>query len=152
MITIIGVPDWYIGIIIASILVMILGPRLFGIDKLSKRTFLLIILVFFIGSRIGSFFVLYFEIGYAGTGDLNNVFYEQARSLIEGGIPYIDFSSNYSPYFCFLIALPVIFWNHPVAINTILILFDFLTLSVGYKLTSVYFDQSFVRKFTWLYS
>jgi len=152
LITIMGVPDWYAAIIIASLSIMILGPRLFGIDKLSKRTFLVLILFFFIVSRLGSFFLLYFEIGYGGTGDLNNVFYLQARTLIEGGFPYVDFSTNYSPYFCFLIALPLLLWNDPIAINLVFFVFDFLTLLVGYKLVSRYLNESNTRTFVWFYS
>jgi len=141
----------YLGLVAASFLAMFLGPVILRIDDISEKQFLGWLVLSFFVTTIVSTFMLYGLFGYLGTGDLINVFYPQATSVLQGFVPYRDFPTSYSPGFVYLIALPLLVWNDPLSINMMFVGFDFLALVVGYKYAKRKLSTPDSRLYVWFY-
>jgi hypothetical protein len=106
---------------------------------LHRRNFWLVFAVIFLVTRLLFFaFCVSMRIS---TGDLNNVFMPQAHGVLQGGVPNVDFSTHYSQYFPYLIAIPVALVNNPYSIVVLFIFFEllvvFLMFKIGTRMTTV---------------
>lgn len=78
-------------------------------------------------TRVLPWIAIYFVAGFATQSDVATTFWPQARGAVEGGIPYRDFESFFSPLFPYLIGLPMLVWKDPRAIVLFLSLLEAVT-------------------------
>jgi hypothetical protein len=146
------IPIWYIAPTIGSIVLAFTLPYSFKLESRGKKSFFLIVTSFYITTRIISSIYLYGVIGYSGTWDLRSYFFVQGDGILNGLLPYRDFPSSASPLFSYLLTLPLLLWNHPLAINILFAVFDLAVLVLGFYYTRDSFGEKKARLFVWQYS
>ncbi|MFX1415673.1 MAG: hypothetical protein ACFFC0_02625, partial [Promethearchaeota archaeon] len=145
------VPPWYFLVIGASLVIIVVGPKILSFDRMETRTYNLLLGLAYIFTRIAPLAVLYMT-GWTGWYDATHYFFPQASNVLAGQIPYLDFESHYGPYFSYLMALFVLVYNDPRVIPLALIAFDFLTLVVSNMYVRKVFDAHGRRLFLWVYA
>ncbi len=145
-------PVWYFTLVVGSIVLAILVPYLFKLETREKKLYFLLIAIFYLLTRVLTSVYLYGFTGYEGTWDLRGYFYVQGDGILHGLLPYRDFPSSFSPPFSYLLALPLLFWNHPLAINILFTLFDLAVLVLGFYYTQNWFGEKKARLFALQYS
>ncbi len=145
------VPLWYFLVIGGSLIIVVVGPRLFRFDRMELRTYHFLLGLAYISTRIAPLAVLYLT-GWTGWYDATHYFYPQASNVLAGQIPYLDFESHYGPYFSYLMALFVLIYNDPRVIPLALIAFDLLTLVVSNRYVRNVFDDHGRKLFLWVYA
>jgi hypothetical protein len=63
-----------------------------------------------------------------GTPDLMLYYLPQARKVLSGLVPGVDFPSSYSPLFTYLTAAPLLVWDHPASLVALILAFEALGL------------------------
>lgn len=145
------IPIWYIGLVVGSILAAYLGSRVFTSRAIDERLFLVLAIGTYVLTRILSAVVLYGVVGYEGTWDLNVNFYGIAVNILGGQVPYRDFQCSYSPYFNYLLVLPILLWRHPLAINALFTFFDAAVLVMAFAYIKISSAGQQVRQFVLQY-
>ena len=133
--------------LVVSVTVCILG--VWGLrlsDKLSSTK-----IVLYYGIRLGFMAVYLFALNGSYPSDMPG-FFEQARRVLGGEIPNRDFLMPYGFFFNYLLALPLLIWNHPF---TIVILFSVMEccgiLMIRKALAKLTVDIALVNKSIILY-
>jgi hypothetical protein len=78
-------------------------------------------------TRLSIFFVIYFVLHQQVPSDVFSYYYPQARQVLDGLIPYRDFSSSYGIFFAYLNAGLLYIWDSPKVIVLFAILVEALT-------------------------
>ncbi len=146
-----GIPLWYLGVILPTMLVLVLGGKVLKIKDLKNSHFTILMVVGYVITRFLSIFVLFVILDWGGKWDLTKVFYPQAQEVLKGNTIYIDFESSYSPFFPFLLSLPLLIIDKPISIVFLFLGFDLIVLFVGMRYVESFFEKEYVRIFIWQY-
>ena len=95
-----------------------------SVRRLVHRRFLIVWIIVLLVTRLG-FFVMYLGYGRV-TWDLTDVFYSQAKSVLQGKLPNIGFPTHYSQYFPYLLGIPVALVDDPYSLVVYFAAFDVL--------------------------
>jgi hypothetical protein len=94
----------------------------------TKKSFLLLA---FLG-RILPFYVVYIFYGFDAQSDVQ-IFWKSAQEAAKFKMIYRDFDSLYSPFFAYVTALPLFFWDAARAVTLLMILIELLVLWLTMK-------------------
>ncbi|RYC71117.1 MULTISPECIES: hypothetical protein [Spirosoma] len=83
--------------------------------------------------RLVPFLGLYTILNFKATSDLIG-FYNGAVAAEQGLIPYRDFVTVYAPFYSYLTAIPIQFWNDPRAIIILMMVVEGLAVWLTYRL------------------
>lgn len=86
----------------------------------------------FLFTRIIPFILIYLVLDLETRGDLP-FFYAKAQQAVQLKLVYRDFLSYHSPFFAYLLALPLVCWNHPASILLFMIFGEYFTLLITKK-------------------
>ena len=89
------------------------------------------LLIAFLG-RILPFLVVYVYYGYDAQSDVQ-IFWKSAQHAAKFELVYRDFDSVYSPFFAYITAIPVYFWDTARAVTLLMVLVELLVLWLTMK-------------------
>lgn len=104
---------------IMAVLVLWQRPRLTAVFARHPAPYLALFWVLF---RLLPFVVIYLIFGQSPQSDLLHFFYPLGKVILQGGLPYRDAQSPYSPLFSTLMAIPVLVWRDPRSVLLFLLL------------------------------
>ncbi|MCU0469831.1 MAG: hypothetical protein MUF58_14625 [Arcicella sp.] len=94
----------------------------------TNRSFLFIAFLF----RILPFITVYIIYGYDAQSDVQ-IFWKSAQEAAKFKLVYRDFESLYSPFFAYVTAIPLYFWNAARAVTLLMIMVELLVLWLTMK-------------------
>jgi hypothetical protein len=113
------------AMLLASSLVP-LAPRL---HKVFKRSYMIRTIMFFVVTRFGLMLVLIMIVGHL-VGPDQITWSLHGGSALKGLLPYVDYRSEYGPFFSYLLAPAFTVFDSDMAPIIVFVFFDFLTFIV----------------------
>jgi len=105
----------------------------------------------FISTRIVAFIIIFLIIKISPQSDVTAFYYPQAKNILQGNIPYLDFESSYSFLFPFLYSLPLIIWDTPLVFIIIAIVFELISINIWEKVLNIFFNEITAQKVIFIY-
>ncbi|RIV18075.1 hypothetical protein DYU11_29400 [Fibrisoma montanum] len=87
----------------------------------------------FVVFRLVPFVVVYLILDESPRGDVP-FFYEKGANALQGGLVYVDFWSFHAPGFAYILALPLLIWHSAKAIVLLMLLGEWLTVHLTFRL------------------
>lgn len=129
----------------------LLMHRAFSSPTLPPDRFLLWATSIWLVTRVGLFSVLFLAVGLPAQSDVPAYYYPQARAVVEGGVPYLDFRSSYGPIFPYLAALPTLLWRSPKSIILLSIILEGLSILIWWRAGRMAYAEPALRLSLLLY-
>jgi hypothetical protein len=129
--------------VVASVIVYLEKPR----ALIDSRAALKYVIGLYLALRIATFLIFYIVYPHLITGsDLVLYYYDEARKVVEGQIPYIDFKTAYGPLHPYVTALLLPLWNSFAAVAAVTIGFEFLTVVAFVVLMKTFPEEIYRRR------
>src|ERR1700761_8943880 len=123
-----------------------------NLTALPEQRFLQLILGLQLIPAIGFFIVVYVILHQDVTSDVPAYYVPAARSVLDGKIPFLDFTSSYAPLFPYIGAALLSVWNSGKSFALFAMLLNVPTLLLWHSVAKAHFDVRTARETSVLFA
>ena len=138
-----------IGLVAASASVLLTWWT--ALRTASRTRFDRTVFALFAISRLGLFALIFLVLRIAPRGDVPAYYFEQARQVLSGLLPYRDFISSYAPLHPYLDAALISAWHTPLAIVLFSVMLEMAILPLWLSAGRVFLPEAELRVAALLY-
>jgi hypothetical protein len=140
-----------VGIGVVAALASVFLTRWSTLRTISRARFDRIVFGLFAVSRLGLFALIFLVVKIAPRGDVPAYYFDQARQVLAGLLPYRDFISSYAPLHPYLDAGLISAWHSPLSIVLFSVLVEMAILPLWLSAGRVFLPEAELRVAALLY-
>jgi hypothetical protein len=137
-----------LSLVACALTVLLLRKRPF--DGLSPRAFTLASVSVLSAARLLLYSLVFLVLRIEAQSDVLT-YYDLAKHVLSGEVPYRDFFNGYAPLFPYLAAIPVRLWDSPKSIVLFSVLLEIASLPFWLAVSRRFFDEARTRTASVLY-
>jgi hypothetical protein len=119
-----------VSVLLGLLVIVALNQRKWLVNRLSLQIPWLPI--FWLVLRLLPFLIVYVVLGYMPQSDVTEYYYPISLTALDGGVPYRDVYSGYSPLFGYWIAPFLAIWHDPRMVVLVMLLVEGLAVQLTY--------------------